>query len=68
MMKDILPIGSVVQLKNGEVKLMIINRFPLFNKEGTIGYFDYSACIFPIGYVDESEEVKSYSEKCRNGK
>ena len=48
MMKDILPIGSVVQLKNGEVKLMIINGFPLFNKEGTIGYFDYSACIFPI--------------------
>ena len=41
MMNDILPIGSVVQLKNGEVKLMIINRFPLFNKEGTIGYFDY---------------------------
>ena len=52
MMNDILPIGSVVQLKNGEVKLMIINRFPLFNKEGTIGYFDYSACIFPIGNVD----------------
>ena len=52
MMKDILSIGSVVQLKNGEVKLMIINRFPLFNKEGTIGYFDYSACIFPIGNVD----------------
>ena len=40
MMKDILSIGSVVQLKNGEVKLMIINRFPLFNKEGTIGYFE----------------------------
>lgn len=88
-MKDIFPIGSVVQLKNGEVKLTIINWFPLFNKEGTIGYFDYSACIFPIGnvdnqvyffntedidivclkgYVDESEEVKSYNKKGRDGK
>lgn len=48
MMKDILPIGSVVQLKNGEVKLMIINRFPLFNKEGTIGYFIIQLVFFQL--------------------
>ena len=40
-MNRILPIGSIVQLKNGEVKLMIINRFPLYNNNGEIGYFDY---------------------------
>ena len=51
-MKNFLPIGSVVQLNNGVVKLMIINRFPLFNNEGTIGYFDYSACIYPTGNTD----------------
>ena len=40
-MNRILPIGSIVQLKNGEVKLMILNRFPLYNNNGEIGYFDY---------------------------
>ncbi|SHG92670.1 DUF4176 domain-containing protein [Virgibacillus chiguensis] len=50
---EILPIGSVVQLKNGDIKLMIINRAPLYNKEGVIGYFDYSASIYPTGKIEE---------------
>lgn len=50
---DILPIGSIVRLKNGDVKLMILNRAPLYNKNGSIGYFDYSACIYPTGKVEE---------------
>lgn len=50
---EILPIGSVVRLKNGDVKLMVLNRAPLYNKGGVIGYFDYSACIYPAGKVEE---------------
>jgi len=50
---DILPIGSVVRLKNGDVKLMILNRAPLYNEGGVIGYFDYSACIYPTGKVED---------------
>ena len=50
---EILPIGSVVKLKNGEAKLMIINRAPLYNQDGEIGYFDYSACVYPLGKVEE---------------
>ena len=52
MNDKILPIGSVIQLHNGEVKLMILSRFPLYNNQGTIGYFDYSACLYPNGNTD----------------
>ncbi|WP_312503355.1 DUF4176 domain-containing protein [Lacrimispora sp.] len=51
----ILPIGTVVQTKNGNVKLMIVGRAQLFNNNGTIGYFDYSALIYPEGVTKEQE-------------
>lgn len=46
---NILPLGSVVRLKKGEIKLMIITRVPLYNNKGTIGYFDYAGCLHPVG-------------------
>src|SRR5699024_3962158 len=49
----ILPIGSVVSLNEGKVKLIIISRAPLHNKDGVIGYFDYSACIYPTGPTNQ---------------
>lgn len=50
---NVLPIGSVVRLKNEIIKLMILNRAPLYNKDGVIGYFDYSGCIYPTGSIEE---------------
>ena len=52
-MNKILPLGSVVFLNDASVKLMIISRFPLIENNGEIGYFDYAACIYPIGHNDE---------------
>ncbi|MBO1103689.1 DUF4176 domain-containing protein [Enterococcus hirae] len=51
----ILPIGSVVKTKKGNVKLMIVGRAQLYNNEGTIGYFDYSALIYPEGITSQQE-------------
>ena len=60
-MDKILPIGTIVRLKKGEQKIMIICRFPLYNNEGTIGYFDYSACIYPMGQTNQ--EVFFFNEE-----
>src|SRR5699024_5167009 len=50
---DILTIGSVIRLKNVDVKLMILNRALLYNKDGIICYYDYSAYIYVNGKVEE---------------
>ena len=52
-MREVLPLGTIVKLKHGPEKLMIICRLPLFNNMGTIGYFDYSACLYPMGQTDQ---------------
>jgi len=51
----ILPIGTVVKLKKGEQELMVVGRAQLFNNAGTIGYFDYSAALYPQGVISNSE-------------
>ncbi|MGG5341620.1 DUF4176 domain-containing protein [Enterococcus sp. AZ192] len=50
---ELLPIGTVVLLENGEQELMITSRFPLYNNEGDIGYFDYAGCFYPQGQFNE---------------
>lgn len=51
----ILPIGSVIKTKKGNVKLMIVGRAQLYNNDGTIGYFDYSALVYPEGITSQQE-------------
>ena len=53
-MKKILPIGSIVRLKHGEQKLMIMCRAALYNNQGTLGYFEYSACLYPAGQTEQN--------------
>ena len=44
-----LPIGSVVMLKGGNKRIMIIGRIQ--TKEGEDKIYDYSACYYPQGMV-----------------
>lgn len=44
-MKDLLPIGSVVTLKEGKKKLMIIGRIQ--ENEKTKKLYDYAGCQWP---------------------
>lgn len=49
-MKELLPIGTVLTLKNGTKKLMIAGRLQREKKSGQI--FDYAACLWPEGMID----------------
>lgn len=49
MFEKFLPIGTIVGLKNGDKKLV---RYPLYNNEGRLGYFDYVGCLYPDGNTD----------------
>ncbi|TXD21039.1 DUF4176 domain-containing protein [Staphylococcus haemolyticus] len=46
-------IGSIIYLKEGSQKLMIINRGPIVEIEGQKYTFDYSACKYPVGVVED---------------
>ena len=43
-----LEIGSIVYLKRGARKVMILNRGPIV--EGKV-YFDYTGCVYPVGLI-----------------
>lgn len=49
-----LPIGSIVFLKEGTSKLMILNRGPIIELEGEQKMFDYSASVYPQGLVADA--------------
>ncbi|SMB89389.1 hypothetical protein SAMN05660772_02876 [Pasteurella testudinis DSM 23072] len=47
----LLPIGTIVKVGVQDDLLMITSRYPLSVKDGITGYFDYSACLYPIGIM-----------------
>ncbi|MGX7048475.1 DUF4176 domain-containing protein [Pseudolactococcus piscium] len=49
----ILPIGTIVYLKEGTQKLMILNRGSVIENNGENLLFDYSAAIYPVGLNPE---------------
>lgn len=54
MIKEtILPIGTIVYLKEGTKKLMILNRGSIIENNGEEVLFDYSAALYPVGLNPE---------------
>ena len=55
-MKQYLPIGSVVSLKNNEngQKILITSRVPILEIRNKVGYFDYGGCPFPQGEMESN--------------
>lgn len=49
-MKDLLPLGSVITLKEGRKRLMIVGR--LQNQIGSHECYDYAAVLWPEGLID----------------
>jgi len=52
MYEYLLPVGSVVLLKDSKKKLMICGRIQA--KEGDDRIYDYSACFYPEGMVSNA--------------
>ncbi|GAX48467.1 DUF4176 domain-containing protein [Pseudolactococcus reticulitermitis] len=50
---NILPIGTILYLKEGTQKLMILNRGSVIEISGESVLFDYSAAIYPVGLNPE---------------
>ena len=51
MFEGLLPIGSVVLLKNSHKRVMIIGVVQKQIKDGEEIIWDYSACLYPEGYM-----------------
>lgn len=63
---DYFPIGTVVLLKGGSKKVMIIGYKPeiksVLNNESKSNVWDYSGCIFPEGLLS-SEQVLMFNHE-----
>lgn len=51
MFEGLLPVGTVVLLKNSTKRVMIIGVLQKQIKEGQEIIWDYSACFYPEGYM-----------------
>src|SRR5690554_5154827 len=52
---EMLPLGSVVLLKGGTKKIMIVGRVQLKNDDNEKTIYDYSASYYPEGIIDPKE-------------
>lgn len=53
MKRNLLPIGSVVRLRDGNKRLMVCGRVQTDVATGKT--YDYSACLYPEGVINSEE-------------
>lgn len=53
MKKELLPLGTIVRLKEGTKRIMICGR--LQQRESDMKIFDYCACYYPEGILNSDE-------------
>ena len=51
--RELLPIGTVVRVNDGSQSLMITTLFPVTEKDGQKGCFDFGAVPLPLGVVGQ---------------
>ncbi len=49
-----LELGSIIYLKDGVEKVMILNRGSIIEENGERLIYDYAGCLYPVGLVVES--------------
>ena len=52
-----LPIGSVVMLKEGKKRIMIVGYLPIIEVDGEKKGYDYSACLYPEGIISSTQTL-----------
>lgn len=60
-MNKYLPIGSVVILKDGKRKLIIIGIDQVAKEDGKV--YEYCSCVYPYGYLSSDELFLFNSDK-----
>lgn len=61
---ELLPIGTVVLLKNGTKRVMIIGYFPMENGNET--KYDYSGTLYPEGLIDSRKILLFNNDQIEN--
>ena len=62
MENNLLPIGSVVLLKDGKKKVMITGFYVMSEKNQDVVY-DYSACLYPEGILSSEQNFMFNHDK-----
>ena len=52
-MNDVLPIGSIIYLKEGQQKVMILSRGCQLQQDNEVVFFGYSGAAYPVGLNPE---------------